>query len=164
MERAQTAPWIRSSCSIPRRAALWCSNAANHAEAAAFLALPAYLNQPAAVLARALSGEIAQAPGHTVPVAEFFVPQAHGANLPNRADALWYYSQMVRWGDVEHSDAGVAIAAQSYRPDLYLSALGAEDATDAQARRSSWYDGEPYHPDTLGNYIAKLRATDLHIL
>lgn len=141
------------------RAAAWCSDAANHAEAAALLARPDYLGQPATVIARALSGQIAQAPGQPVAVDEFFIPQAHAANLPNPADALWYYSQMVRWGDVEPSAARAAIAAASYRPDLYSAATGVA----AQPSRGVWFDGVAYDPGQLDSYVETLRQRDMLI-
>jgi NitT/TauT family transport system ATP-binding protein len=139
------------------RAALWCSDPANHAEAAALLSRPEYLGQPAEVIGRALSGQIAQAPGQVVPVDEFFIPQAHAANLPNPDDALWYYSQMVRWGDVQHSPERAAIAAGAYRPDLYRAAAGGELPATS---RGQWFDGLRYDADALETYIETLRKAD----
>jgi NitT/TauT family transport system ATP-binding protein len=143
-----------------QRAALWCSDPANHAEAAALLSRPDYLGQPAAVLGRALSGRIAQAPGQVVPVDEFFIPHAHAANLPNPADALWYYSQMVRWGDVEHSPERAAVAAGSYRPELYRTTAG---AALPETSRGEWFDGLHYDPADLDRYIETLRQRDMLI-
>jgi NitT/TauT family transport system ATP-binding protein len=142
------------------RAALWCSDPANHAEAAALLAQPGYLGQPVEVLARALSGQIAQSPDRIVGVDEFFVPHAHAANLPNPADATWYYSQMVRWGDVQHSPERAAIAARSYRPDLYRAALG---APVVDPERGGLFDGVAYDAAALESYIATLRQRDMLI-
>ncbi len=142
------------------RAALWCSEPANHAEAAQLLSLPAYLGLPADVIAPALSGRIVPMTGHAVSVDGFFVPHAHSANLPNPADALWYYSQMVRWGDVEHTPERAAIAAASYRPDLYRTAA---DAALPEPSPSGWYDGTPYSPGDLDGYIETLRRRDLLI-
>ena len=142
------------------RAALWCSEPANHAEAAGLLAQPAYLGQPADVIARALSGRIEPVSGHAVPVADFFAPHAHAANLPSSADALWYYGQMVRWGDVEHTPERAAIAAASYRPDLLRAAV---DAALPEPVPGRWYDGIPYAPGDLDGYIEILRQRDMLI-
>lgn len=142
------------------RAAVWCDDPANHAEAAVLLSQKAYLGQPAEVIARALSGRIEPLSGQPLPVEEFFVPHAHAANLPDPADALWYYSQMVRWGDVEHSPGRAAAAAASYRPDLYRNAAG---SALPELTRGRWYDGIAYTPDDLDGYVEQLRQRDLLI-
>lgn len=142
------------------KAAMWCGDPANHAEAAAILARPDYLGQSAEVIARGLSGRIAQAAGHELPVEDFFIPYAHAASLPSPADALWYYGQMVRWGDVQHSPERAAIAAASYRPELYQAAAGGELS---QARRGDWFDGVRYDPAELDAYVETLRQRDLLI-
>jgi NitT/TauT family transport system ATP-binding protein len=143
-----------------QRAALWCSDPANHAEAASLLSRPEYLGQPDDVIGRALSGRIAHAPGQEVAVDEFLIPYAHGATLPNPADALWYYSQMVRWGDLQHSPERAAIAAASYRPELYQRATGTEWP---DMGRGGWFDGVRYDPAELDTYIEALRRSDLLI-
>lgn len=142
------------------KAALWCGVPANHAEAAALLARPDYLGQPAEVIARALSGRIMQAPGHEVEVADFFISHAHGANLPSPADALWYYSQMVRWGDVQHSPRRAEIVASSYRPGMYQAVATGELPTTG---RADWYDGVSFDPAALDTYVETLRRRDLLI-
>lgn len=139
------------------RAAVWCGDPANHAEAAALLAQPGYLGQPAELVQRALSGAIQPAAGWTVAVDEFFVPHAFGANVPSPDDALWYYSQMVRWGDVQHSPERMALAARSYRPELYRNAIG---TTAPEPMRGKWFDGIEYDPGQLEDYIAGLRERD----
>jgi NitT/TauT family transport system ATP-binding protein len=142
------------------RAAVWCGEPSNHAEAAALLSRPAYLGQPAEVIARALSGRIEPVSGQVLPVEEFFVPHAHAANLPDPADALWYYSQMVRWGDVEHSPRRAAIAAASYRPELYRDAAG---PALPELVRGNWYDDVAYATSDLDGYVERLRQRDLLI-
>jgi NitT/TauT family transport system ATP-binding protein len=142
------------------RAALWCSAPANHAEAAALLSQPQYLGQPPEVIAPALAGRIEVSRGHAVTVDEFFIPQAHAANLPDPADALWYYSQMVRWGDIRYSREGAAIAANSYRADLYQAV---DAAAPSLLSRGIWFDGVRYDPAQLESYIDTLRQRDMLI-
>ena len=59
----------------------------------------------------------------TVPVESFFLPQARAATFPWKSHALWFYTQMVRWGQVADTRENEAIAREPYRPDLYRSAL-----------------------------------------
>ena len=56
---------------------------------------------------------------------DFFALARDGATFPWVSHAAWYYSQMVRWRQVEHSDDKLAAARATYRPDLYRNALGA---------------------------------------
>jgi NitT/TauT family transport system ATP-binding protein len=71
----------------------------------------------------ALRGRISAGQGEIVPVADFFVPFAKSATFPWKSHALWFYSQMVRWGQVKHSLENALIARETYRPDLYRTAL-----------------------------------------
>jgi ABC-type nitrate/sulfonate/bicarbonate transport system substrate-binding protein len=104
------------------RAAEWTGNPVNHAEAADILARPDYLNMPAKLIRRGLTGEI-DVGGQIRTVPDFFLPFSRAATFPWQSHALWFYSQMVRWGQVRHHPAHALRAASSYRPDLYRSAL-----------------------------------------
>ena len=159
------------------KTALWCTDPGNAPEAAAILAREAYLNVPAALIEHGLSGRLEAAPGRIVPVADFFIPQAKAANFPWASHALWFYSQMVRWGHVKHTADNARLAAASYRPDLYRAALaplgvavpaasskveGAfPDPTAVGSVRGplslgpdGFFDGKVFDPDLLDAYIA----------
>ena len=51
------------------------------------------------------------------------MPLAKAATFPWKSHALWFYTQMVRWGQVGHSAENAAAARETYRPDLYRAAL-----------------------------------------
>ncbi|PWK74004.1 CmpA/NrtA family ABC transporter substrate-binding protein [Aminobacter sp. AP02] len=161
-------------------AAQWCAGPANHAELAGIMAGPAYVGRPPEWMLPALSGRLGTAVDNVVDVDDFFVPQAKAATFPWKSHALWFYSQMVRWGQVEHSAANAAIARETYRPDLYRSALkplgaalpGAnakvEGALPAPTPVGSagaslvlgpdgFFDGGLFDPDDLDGYIAAQR-------
>jgi len=140
-------------------AARWCGDPTNRAEAAEILARPDYLGQPAALIVGALSGRITAGTGETIiAVADFFVPYAGGANSPDPAHALWFYSQMVRWGQIEASAGSARIAAASYRPDLYRNAV---PAPSMPSRDSRFFDGRPFDVAAPETYIAEQRERDL---
>ena len=105
------------------RAAQWADAPANRDEAAAILARPEYLDLPAEIVRRGLSGRL-DVGGETQQVSDFFVPFARAATFPWQSHALWFYSQMVRWRQVSHSSAAALRAGATYRPDLYRAALG----------------------------------------
>lgn len=106
------------------RAAEWCGAPANAAEASAMLGQPQYLDLPPALLEHGLTGRLAIGGGAEQRVDDFFLPQARAATFPWTSHALWLYSQMVRWGQVSHSEEQARRAAACYRPDLYRAALG----------------------------------------
>lgn len=110
---------LRAVC----HAAQWCGVEANHGELASILSGPAYLARPTDWLRPALSGRLHVDLLDVVAVDGFFVPFAKGATFPWKSHALWFYSQMVRWGQVVHAPGNVVIARETYRPDLYRAAL-----------------------------------------
>lgn len=105
------------------RAAQWCSDKANHRELADMLAGQSYIARPADWLLHSLSGALNVGGGDICRVQEFFEPFAKAATFPWKSHALWFYSQMVRWGQVAHTPENAAIARETYRPDIYRSAL-----------------------------------------
>jgi hypothetical protein len=159
------------------RAAKWCGDAANHAELAALLLRPEYVNCPAEWLMPALTGQIQQGDGSTIAVADFFVPHDKGATFPWQSHALWFYSQMVRWGQVDASPENELIARDSYRPDLYRRALrslgvalpGANAKVEGALTTAmpvgaagaslvlgpdGFFDGKVFDPDHIVDYLA----------
>ncbi|MEQ1952234.1 CmpA/NrtA family ABC transporter substrate-binding protein [Mesorhizobium sp. CN2-181] len=166
------------------RAAQWCADPANRIELSGMLASPAYVGRPAEWMLPALSGRLLTSPETTVDVADFFVPLAKAATFPWKSHALWFYSQMARWGQVEHSAATAAIARETYRPDLYREALkplgvalpGANAKVEGALRAEipvgsagasltlepdGFFDGSLFDPDQLDAYIAAQRRSDV---
>lgn len=106
-------------------AAAWCGDAGNHAELALMLAQPAYLDQPEGLIRSALDGRLAVAPGkEVVEDRDFLLFYKDAANFPWVSQALWIYSQMVRWGQVTASSETEAAVRRVFRTDLYRRALG----------------------------------------
>ncbi len=160
------------------RASEWCGDRANHEEAAGILSQPRYLDLPAGLLGRGLSGELRVSDGEVRKVADFFIPHQGAATFPWQSHALWFYSQMVRWGHVVHSPEHARKAAATYRPDLYRAAIAALGApvpaanskvegallhpTPVGAMRGTltlgpdgFFDGEIFDPGELDAYIAR---------
>lgn len=143
-------------------ASVWCGDPANHAEAAAILGGPAYLDRPSELLLRGLSGRLELIRGESVRIPDFYAPNAQSATFPWVTHALWYYTQMVRWGDVPHSDENARRAANSYRPDLYRTAIAPFGAALPTVDRKPlsariFFDGVPFDPDALDAYIESQR-------
>ncbi len=102
----------------------WCEEPANRGALATLLARKKYVGQPAEILERALGGALRAAPdGIMVEVPDFLMLHRESANFPWRSQALWIYSQMVRWNYLEASPAAEAAASRVFRSDLYRRAL-----------------------------------------
>ena len=104
------------------RAGHWLQASENRMPAAEIMARPPYLNLPVDIVARALTGHI-DSGARTLSVPDYFIPHDGAANFPWKSHALWYYSQMVRWGEVAASPDNAEKAAATFRPDLYRAAL-----------------------------------------
>jgi ABC-type nitrate/sulfonate/bicarbonate transport system substrate-binding protein len=119
-------------------AALWCEAEPNQEELAHILAQPRYVGVPANILLRGLSNRIqpsAQAPARYVDA--FYSTARNAATFPWASHAVWFYTQMVRWGQIDFAPATFCAAYATYRPDLYRRALAplghnspAEDVKD----------------------------------
>jgi NitT/TauT family transport system ATP-binding protein len=157
-------------------ASIWCSDPANHEELARLLAGPAYVDRPMEMMLPALNGLLPVGGGRLQSVSDFFVPNAKAATFPWRSHALWFYTQMVRWGHVALSTEHQQIAANTYRPDLYRDALKplgiplpsanskVEGALQSETPVGStgsltlgpdgFFDGGLFDPDQVDAYIA----------
>ncbi|RWL22887.1 MAG: nitrate transporter [Mesorhizobium sp.] len=157
-------------------AARWCQDPANRGELAALMAQPSFLGLSPALQMPILTGHLALGGGAELTVEDFFLPFGKAANFPWKSHALWFYTQMVRWGQVKHSAAHMALARDTYRPDLYRAALkplgvalpGAnakvEGALTAATPVGSagaslvlgpdgFFDGRIFDPDRIDDYL-----------
>lgn len=159
------------------RASLWCEDESNALELAALLAQPQYLDVPEQVVLPALVNEIALGDSQPKRVADFLIFAGKAATFPWQSHALWFYSQMVRWGQVAHSADHALAARLSYRPDLYRQALAGlgvampgasakiegalSERTHLPAARGQlvlgpdgFFDGVIFDPDRIEDYIS----------
>jgi nitrate/nitrite transport system substrate-binding protein len=109
------------------RAAMWldADDNANRREAVEMLARPAYVGADAAVIGNSMTGTFEYERGDKRAVPDFNVFFRHFATYPYYSDAIWYLTQMRRWGQItdEKSDEWYAATAKSvYLPEVYLEA------------------------------------------
>jgi ABC-type nitrate/sulfonate/bicarbonate transport system substrate-binding protein len=129
------------------KAAVWCEQPENHAELSRLLAEPRFVGAPAEILLRGLSNCLRLHPGgEPQPLTDFYLPAAHAATFPWVSHALWFYSQMVRWGQIAFDPEHIAQVRATYRPDLYRLALTGV-AADIPAADAKVEGGAPNCPD-----------------
>ncbi|PHY14264.1 thiamine biosynthesis protein [Caulobacter sp. B11] len=140
---------LRAALRAMIRASAWADDPANRESLVALLSRPEHIGAPAEAIDWALRDEIVFHDG--------------AAGLPRREHALWFLSQMVRWGQVEaEHDLGSA-ANQVYRPDLFRAAatsLGPTIAPEmafadaAKGPAMTLFDGLEFTPEAAALYAA----------
>jgi nitrate/nitrite transport system substrate-binding protein len=109
------------------RAAKWLdeNDNANRMEAVEILSRPEYVGADVEVIANSMTGTFEYEKGDKRAVPDFNVFYRYYANYPFYSDAVWYLTQMRRWGQITETkqDSWYEEVARSvYRPDLYLQA------------------------------------------
>lgn len=112
------------------RAAKWLddNNNANRPEAVKILSQPNYVGADYNVIANSMTGTFEYEKGDKREVPDFNVFFRHNATFPYYSDAIWYLTQMRRWGQIpEYKDDAwyMETAKKVYRPDIYAAAAKA---------------------------------------
>ncbi|WP_336980810.1 CmpA/NrtA family ABC transporter substrate-binding protein [Altererythrobacter fulvus] len=143
---------------------------ANRAEAVKILSQPNYVGADAKVIAASMTGQFTFEPGDTRPAAGFNIFFDKFAGYPFYSDAVWYLTQMRRWGQIDQDKTDqwyFDTAKAVYRPDLYLAAAnslvekGAIPAASVPKTdgfrdpQSGFIDGITYDGRQPNAYLAK---------
>ena len=112
------------------RAAMWldANDNANRPEAVKILSRPNYVGADQKVIANSMTGTFEYEQGDKRSVPDFNVFFRHNATYPYYSDAIWYLTQMRRWGQIPQSKPDnwyVEIAKQVYQPEVYAQAAKA---------------------------------------
>jgi nitrate/nitrite transport system substrate-binding protein len=156
------------------RAAIWLdeNDNQNRPEAVEILAKSDYVGADAAVIGNSMTGTFEFEKGDKRPAPDFNVFFRRFATYPYTSDAVWYLTQMRRWGQIPeaHPDAWYDEVAKSvYLPDVYLKAArmlvdeghAAEadfpwDTDGYRAPTADFIDGVSYDGRTPNQYIDSL--------
>ncbi|MFN2375133.1 MAG: CmpA/NrtA family ABC transporter substrate-binding protein [Candidatus Binatia bacterium] len=135
------------------RAGMWldAGGGANRAEAARILSRPEYVGADNAVISNALTGVFEYEWGDKRSIPDFNVFFRHHATYPWYSDAVWYLTQMRRWGQIPEakSDEWYAETAKKvYRPELYREAAAALVADEKAAAGDFPAETDGYKPPT----------------
>ena len=145
-------------------------NGKNRAEAVKILSQPNYVGADEAVIGASMTGKFTFAQGDTRDAPDFNIFFRDFAGYPYYSDAIWYLTQMRRWGQIaeDKDDQWYFDTAKAvYRPDLYLAAANKLVAdgvipkesvpeTDGyKGEQSGFIDGVTYDGKTPNAYLAK---------
>lgn len=109
------------------RAAIWLdeNDNANRAEAVEMLSRPDYVGADAEVIANSMTGTFEYEKGDKRDVPDFNTFFRHHATYPFYSDAIWYLTQMRRWGQIPEAKTDSwydEVAKSVYKPSIYLEA------------------------------------------
>ncbi|MBE9637607.1 CmpA/NrtA family ABC transporter substrate-binding protein [Salipiger mangrovisoli] len=112
------------------RAAMWLdeNDNANRMEAVELLSKPEYVGADPEVIANSMTGTFEYEKGDKREVPDFNVFFRHNATYPYYSDAVWYLTQMRRWGQIAESKPDSwydEVAKSVYKPEIYLEAARA---------------------------------------
>jgi nitrate/nitrite transport system substrate-binding protein len=135
------------------RAGIWldANGGANRKEAAQILSRPEYVGADYRVIANSMTGTFEYGKGDKRPVPDFNVFFRYFANYPYYSDAVWYLTQMRRWGQIPDGkpDAWYQDVAKSvYRPDIYLQAAKLLVAEGKAKKEDFPWDTDGYRAPT----------------
>ncbi len=159
------------------RAAHWldANNNANRPEAVKILSQPNYVGADYDVIANSMTGTFEYEKGDKRSVPDFNVFFRYNATYPYYSDAIWYLTQMRRWGQIsEHKPDSwyMDIAKKVYRPDIYKKAAEALIAdghftkadfpdfateTGFKGPQGDFIDGVVYDGSKPNEYLEKLK-------
>jgi nitrate/nitrite transport system substrate-binding protein len=109
------------------RAAMWldANDDANRKEAAQIISRPEYVGADYEVIANSMTGTFEYGKADVRSLPDFNVFFRYFATYPYYSDAVWYLTQMRRWGQIEEAKPDQwyrDTAAHVYRPDIYMKA------------------------------------------
>jgi nitrate/nitrite transport system substrate-binding protein len=143
---------------------------ANREEAARILSQPNYVGADFEVIAASMTGQFTFEAGDTRAAPDFNIFFREFAGYPYYSDAVWYLTQMRRWGQIgedRSDDWYIATAKAVYRPDLYLAAanelvdknvISADDVPDTDGFRTpvdDFIDGLTYDGTKPNAYLER---------
>lgn len=165
------------------QAAVWCDAPENRSSLAEMMAHSDLIDLPVEILHSGLGRQLTAPDGASIAVPHFLTFSRGAATFPWISHALWFLSQMARWGEVALDKRTIGIARETYRPDIYRAAIGqlgvpipsasskVEGALVEETPVGSatgwlmlgpdgFFDQRVFDPDRIEDYVADLRASD----
>jgi nitrate/nitrite transport system substrate-binding protein len=130
------------------RAAMWLDDAGgkNRQEAARIFAKPEYIGADYNVIVGPITGVYQYEKGDTRPLPDFNIYFKNTASYPYYSDAVWYLTQMRRWGQIPEGkpDAWyLETAKKVYQPDIYMKAVK-ELLAEGKAKEADFPKGDGF--------------------
>lgn len=152
------------------RAGKWLDNPDNRPKAVGILSMPDYVGADSAVIANSMTGTFEFEKGDKRELPDFNVFFKYNATYPYYSDAIWFLTQMRRWGQIPESKSDewyFETAKKVYRPDVWKKAaemlveegkLEASDVPDTDGYKpatADFIDGTEYDGKKPNEYLSK---------
>ncbi len=168
-------------------AAQWIDQAEHRAEVVAILSGRNYVNADIDVMKMSMTGTFQFEPdADPVPLPDFNVFFRYAATFPWYSHAVWFITQMYRWGHLSVPVDIRTLAEQVYRPDIYREAAvelqipyptigyktegtksGCWQLSDATRPilmgEDRFFDGGCFDPDHVVDYIAAFAVKNIQV-
>ena len=168
-------------------AAQWMDKPENRMEVVEIISQKSYVNAPPDVVKMSMTGTFQYAKDETArPLPDFNVFYRYASTFPWRSHAMWFISQMYRWGQIEQAIDIKKAASAVYRPDIYREAAKelsipypTIDYKTEGAHKGPWtldaatkpitmgpdqfFDGMPYDPAKLINYLRGFKVNGMKV-
>ena len=133
------------------RAGMWldADNNANRPKAVQILSRPEYVGADANVIANSMTGTFEYEKGDKRAVSDFNVFFRYFATYPFYSHAIWYLTQMRRWGQIAEGKPDSwydQIAKDVYKPEIYLAAAKLLVAEGKAKQIDFPWDTDGYRP------------------
>lgn len=150
------------------RAGKWLDEPGNRQEAVEILSRPEYVGAPVNVLANSMTGTFEFEKGDKREMPDFNVFYRYNATYPFYSDAVWFLTQMRRWGQIPEAKSAEwydSKAKDVYRPDIWKKAaellveegkIAASDIPETDGYKpatSEFIDGKTYDGKDPIGYI-----------
>jgi len=135
------------------RAGVWLDDPANHAEAATILGQAEYLNCDAKLILSRLGSEIVYGDGRTRQLPNKLTFSG-GTNRPSAAQAIWFLTQLRRWGLHFGVPDYFGVSTRVMRADFHAQALRELGVTDTAPASDSvtLFDGKVFDSSAPEDY------------
>ncbi len=156
------------------RAAIWldADNNKNRKEAAKIISDSRYVGADYEVIANSMTGSFEYEKGDTRSLPDFNVFFRYHATYPYYSDAIWFLTQMRRWGQINEYKSDewfIETAKKVYRPDIYMAAakeliaegkakasdFPSESETGFKPSQAEFIDGIVYDGSKPNEYLTK---------
>jgi ABC-type nitrate/sulfonate/bicarbonate transport system substrate-binding protein len=140
---------------------LWMDHPENRMQVVKWISQRKYVNAPEVVVAKSMTGTYDYGHGKIEKLPDFNVFSRYEATYPWRSHAVWFMTQMVRWGQIkplsreEYRDA----AKRIYQVDLYREAAKAlgVSAPKEENKKEVLFDGIEFDPADPDGYVKNFK-------
>jgi nitrate/nitrite transport system substrate-binding protein len=154
------------------RAGKWLDEPKNRAKAVGLLSKSAYVGADSVVIANSMTGTFEFEKGDKRSLPDFNVFYKYNATYPFYSDAIWYLTQMRRWGQISEAKTDkwyLDTAKKVYKPEIWIKAakllveegkIPASDIPQTDGFKppvSDFIDGISYDGKKPNEYLTKFK-------